>query len=227
MARGAPPSPSVLLLLFLLGICVSDAMSKAPALNIERLNQKGMGREVLQRSNVKPMQKLADSQHGSTVHRFTSEEVEERLHKHSPTFPGLVKSSFIITESNRQTRSQHASTITEVEPGVFVAAWFGGTWERMGDVGIWSSRYSDGAWGAAQQLAKPLMDETYPGWMAACYNPVLLHVPHLNTTLLFFKVLCPPRLETAPFLSPFLLPGEFPPTQWAPWLTWSAISPAA
>ena len=215
----------LVLVLFLLGVCVSDAMSKAPSPSVERLNQEGMGREVLHRSNVEPMQKLADSQQGSTVHRFTPEEVEERLHKHSPPFPGLLSSSFIIEESERETRSQHASTITEVEPGVFVAAWFGGTWERMGDVGIWSARYKDGKWGAAQQLAKPLMDETYPGWMAACYNPVLLHVPHLNTTLLFFKVCVP--LGSNPLPLACLLPGALPHTPRAPsvvsGLTWAAV----
>lgn len=72
-------------------------------------------------------------------------------------------------------------------PGEFVAAWFGGTWERMGDVGIWSARYVNGSWGAATQVVVPEPDGRYPVH-APCWNPVLLHIPERFTTLLFYKM---------------------------------------
>ena len=37
--------------------------------------------------------------------------------------------------------SCHASTIVELEPGKFLAAWFGGTAEKAKDVQIWQSHF--------------------------------------------------------------------------------------
>lgn len=73
----------------------------------------------------------------------------------------------------------HASTITQPEPGVLLAAWFGGTEEKDPDVGIWFSRFADGVWSPPKRLAK--VNET------AHWNPVLFTDPEADTYL-FFKV---------------------------------------
>eukprot|EP00873_Tetraselmis_striata_P018982 jgi/Tetstr1/439246/TSEL_027688.t1 len=158
------------------------------SVSIEAINQEDSGRAVLSDSGVRSMQRFADSQGGSTVHRFDVDEVARRAVETMPrNIPGLVSAELIIPEQERQTRAQHGSTIAEVAPGEFVAAWFGGTWERMGDVGIWSARYVNGSWGAATQVVVPEPDGRYPVH-APCWNPVLLHIPERFTTLLFYKM---------------------------------------
>uniref|UniRef100_A0A061RD72 Bnr asp-box repeat domain-containing protein n=1 Tax=Tetraselmis sp. GSL018 TaxID=582737 RepID=A0A061RD72_9CHLO len=158
------------------------------AVNITSINQAGTGRKVLSEVYADAIQALADKQNGSTVHRFTDAEVYDRAFSNVQHFPGLLSASLVISEKDRKTRSQHASTIAEVSPGVLLAAWFGGTWERMGDVGIWGARYAQGRWGVPNQLVAPQPDEEFDGWFAPCWNPVLMHVARLNTTFLFFKV---------------------------------------
>lgn len=61
--------------------------------------------------------------------------------------------------------SCHASTLAEVSPGRFVAAWFGGSDEGAKDVQIWLSR-SDGA-----RWSPPEVVGSLPG--QPCWNPVL------------------------------------------------------
>lgn len=63
------------------------------------------------------------------------------------------------------TRSCHASTIVEAEPGRFMAAWFGGTAEGKPDVAIWGARSEGGKWAAPYELVREPQ--------IACYNPVL------------------------------------------------------
>lgn len=72
----------------------------------------------------------------------------------------------------------HASTIVEAEDGALLCAWFGGKEEKAEDVGIWLSRFVDGAWTAPEEIAK--VNET-PHW-----NPVLFRDP-ARGTYLFFK----------------------------------------
>jgi hypothetical protein len=57
------------------------------------------------------------------------------------------RSQTLIMGSKRLKPSHHASTIVEVSRGVFVAAWFAGTFEAKPDVGIYTARYSGGVWG--------------------------------------------------------------------------------
>lgn len=152
------------------------------------VNQAATGRAVLKEVAVEKVQALADRQGGSTVHRYSAAEAKARLTASSKPFPAMVESTLVIREEERPTRAQHASTIAEVAPGVLLASWFGGTFERMGDVGIWIARYEGGRWSSPRQVAWPKPDNTYKGSMAPCWNPVLLHAPHLNTTFLFFKV---------------------------------------
>jgi predicted neuraminidase len=61
--------------------------------------------------------------------------------------------------------SCHASTLVEAEPGVLLAAWFGGGKEGAPDVKIWFSRFDGKAWTAPEVIAEE------PG--QPCWNPVL------------------------------------------------------
>jgi len=61
--------------------------------------------------------------------------------------------------------SCHASTITELEGGQLLVAWFGGSAEGKPDVAIWASRKRAGVWSRPFELARE------PG--IATYNPVL------------------------------------------------------
>lgn len=80
----------------------------------------------------------------------------------------------------------HASTLAETN-GTLVAAWFGGTYEKHPDVGIWFSRHSDGKWTAPVEVANGV-EQTgekqvrYPTW-----NPVLFQ-PKSGPLMLFYKV---------------------------------------
>jgi predicted neuraminidase len=63
--------------------------------------------------------------------------------------------------------SAHASTIVEIAPGEFLAAWFGGTNEGAKDVAIWASRMASGNWSAPVEVVR---EPNTPTW-----NPVLFH----------------------------------------------------
>ena len=65
--------------------------------------------------------------------------------------------------------SAHASTIEEAG-GVLAAAWFGGSSEGAGDVGIWLSRKIDGKWTAPVKIANGAQGD---GKQLPCWNPVL------------------------------------------------------
>jgi predicted neuraminidase len=75
--------------------------------------------------------------------------------------------------------SCHASTLVEADDGTLLCAFFAGAEEGNPDVGIWLSRYVDGAWSAPVRVAK--VNET------AHWNPVLFRDP-AKGTFLFFKV---------------------------------------
>jgi iduronate 2-sulfatase len=78
----------------------------------------------------------------------------------------------------------HASTIEEAADGTLVAAWFGGTYEKHPDVGIWVSRRVDGTWTTPVEVANGVQsdEKRYPTW-----NPVLFQ-PKKGPLILFFKV---------------------------------------
>lgn len=75
----------------------------------------------------------------------------------------------------------HASTITEVDNGRLVAAWFGGTKEKNPDCNIYVSRKEKNSneWTAPQLVAD--------GNGTACWNPVLFTMPN-GEVWLFYKV---------------------------------------
>jgi predicted neuraminidase len=74
--------------------------------------------------------------------------------------------------------SCHASTIVELAPDRFVAAWFGGTREGANDVKIWWSRFDGTRW------SPPAVAAEEPGF--PCWNPVLFKTDR-KTVLLFYK----------------------------------------
>jgi predicted neuraminidase len=96
--------------------------------------------------------------------------------------PAIVKTEFIFNEP--PTASCHASTITELRTGEFIAAWFGGTREGHPDVGIWTSRLTKGVWSKPVEVANGNPDGKP---VYACYNPVL-YEPRKGPLMLFYKV---------------------------------------
>src|SRR5262245_33607448 len=95
--------------------------------------------------------------------------------------PGLVRVEFIYEKAPFP--QCHASTMAEV-PGGLVAAWFGGTYEKHRDVGIWVSRHDGKAWSKPAEVAN---GEQADGKRHPCWNPVLFR-PARGPLLLFYKV---------------------------------------
>jgi predicted neuraminidase len=83
----------------------------------------------------------------------------------------------------------HASTLVELEPGVLLAAWFGGAHEGAADVVIWASRYEDSVWSPPVEVANGVVSDLrrYTTW-----NPVLF-LDQKGTLFLFYKVGPNPR----------------------------------
>ena len=98
----------------------------------------------------------------------------------------IVRSEFIYETAPFP--SAHASTIAAMKDGV-VAAWFGGTREGAPDVGIWTARYTNGAWTAPVEVANGVQAD---GTRHPCWNPVLFETAP-GTLTLFYKVGPDPR----------------------------------
>lgn len=101
--------------------------------------------------------------------------------KKTPWKKGILVDEFIYTEAPYP--SCHSATIEETPTGL-VAAWFGGTRERNPDVCIYVSRFENGAWTEADEVANGVQNDTlrYPTW-----NPVLFQMPG-EELILFYKV---------------------------------------
>lgn len=93
-----------------------------------------------------------------------------------------LQKEFVFGEE-RPFSSCHASTLVELSNGEILAAWFGGTEEGAGDVGIWYSRRQQGRWTAPKLLAG--------GFGVAHWNPVLFHPD--DKIYLYYKVGESPR----------------------------------
>jgi predicted neuraminidase len=94
-----------------------------------------------------------------------------------------VSSELIYPLDDRPTPECHASTIAETSSGM-VAAWFGGSYEKHPDVGIWVSRHVDGRWNTPVEVADGSEGEQQE---YACWNPVLFQ-PAEGPLMLFYKV---------------------------------------
>jgi predicted neuraminidase len=99
-----------------------------------------------------------------------------------------VLAEFIYASPGRPTPECHASTIVETPNGL-VASWFGGSYEKHSDVGIWVAYHEGGKWSAPVEVATGAEGETedFP-----CWNPVLFQ-PQPGALLLFYKVGPSPR----------------------------------
>jgi alpha-L-fucosidase len=85
--------------------------------------------------------------------------------------------------------SCHASTIVEITPGIFMTAWFAGSYEGANDVGIWCSTFSENNWTKPLEIVKGF-DSL--GNRLPCWNPVLFKTRN-NKLILFYKVGPNPR----------------------------------
>jgi predicted neuraminidase len=84
-----------------------------------------------------------------------------------------------IFSPNPRFPSCHAATIVEASPGLFLAAWFAGTYEGHPDVAIWLARCENGAWKAPVRIADQ------PG--VPLFNPSLFR-DKTDVIWLFYKV---------------------------------------
>src|SRR5262245_3589443 len=98
-----------------------------------------------------------------------------------PEVDAVLKTEFIYEIA--PTPACHASTIVETPTGL-VTAWFGGSYEKHPDVGIWLSRQEAGQWGKPTEVANGIQPNgtRYPTW-----NPVLFQ-PTGGPLMLFYKV---------------------------------------
>ncbi len=100
--------------------------------------------------------------------------------------PGLLKSEFIYETAPFP--SCHASTIVEPKGGGLVAAWFGGSYEKNPDVGIWVSRIEGGKWTVPVEVANGIQYRKADGTVLRhpTWNPVLFQ-PNKGPLMLFYK----------------------------------------
>lgn len=93
----------------------------------------------------------------------------------------VVKSEFIYQKEDVKFPSCHASTIEQTKDGL-IAAWFGGSYEKHPDVGIWVSRFENGKWTIPVEVANGIQHKNlrYPTW-----NPVLFN--YGDEIILFYK----------------------------------------
>ncbi|MFZ4261561.1 sialidase family protein [Sphingobacterium sp. HJSM2_6] len=90
----------------------------------------------------------------------------------------IADSSFVLPDV-RPFAQAHASTLTYLNNGDYLIAWFGGTKEKDDDVGIWLTQGNSKHWSAPIEIAK-IREE--PHW-----NPVLFR-DEQDSIYLFFKV---------------------------------------
>lgn len=86
--------------------------------------------------------------------------------------------------------SCHASTIEETTDGTLIAAWFGGTYEKHPDVGIWVSKKVGNQWSTPVEVVNGVQKAGEKGKEAVrhpTWNPVLFQ-PKSGPLMLFYKV---------------------------------------
>jgi len=100
----------------------------------------------------------------------------------------IVSQEFVYEMEDALTPSCHASTIVSSGKNL-IAAWFGGTYEKHDDVGIWASIKSNGKWTTPAEVVNGIQDD---GSRFPCWNPVLFQGKNTPLTL-FYKVGPNPR----------------------------------
>ena len=100
--------------------------------------------------------------------------------------PGVLETVFLNGEEP-PTRSCHASTIEDTPQGL-VVAWFGGTYEKHPDVGIWMTRQVYGEWTYPVEVATGVQYTRSDGSVHRhpTWNPVLFQYPD-GPLVLFYK----------------------------------------
>lgn len=93
----------------------------------------------------------------------------------------LLETGFIYQTTTYP--SCHASTLVEVEGG-FLAAWFGGSYERHPDVCIYGAFYKHGTWEKPFMIADGVENELIRN---PCWNPVLFKRDN-GDILLYYKI---------------------------------------
>lgn len=96
------------------------------------------------------------------------------------TGDAIVVSEFI--EAAPKEPEVHGSTITEVSPGVFLAAWFGGSKEADKDTQIWGARRTAQGWGDSFVI-EPGVENGKP---VPVYNPSFYTHKDGRVTLFYF-----------------------------------------
>ncbi len=101
---------------------------------------------------------------------------------------GYLGGELIYPLDNTPTPECHASTLLETSDGL-LASWFGGTYEKHPDVGIWLARWDGSSWSEPREVANGVQspDLRYP-----CWNPVLFQ-PEGGPIFLYYKVGPSPR----------------------------------
>jgi alpha-L-fucosidase len=120
-----------------------------------------------------------------------SDPVKPSLNTAPPSFRKTVEELIL---SNPPFKECHASTIVEASPGVFLAAFFGGSNEGNKDVCIWMTVSTKGRWGKPYIMADGVSttgDKT-DGTRLPCWNPVLFKTRD-GRLFLFYKVGPNPR----------------------------------
>lgn len=85
----------------------------------------------------------------------------------------------MVFESHPGFAQAHASTVEAITDSTYLVAWFGGSYEKHDDVGIWLAKGDGKTWSEPKVVAKVRND---PHW-----NPVL-HQTSEGKVILFFKV---------------------------------------
>ncbi len=58
----------------------------------------------------------------------------------------MISKAYVVSPDSLPTQACHAATLTEVKPGLLMAAWFGGSQEGHPDVRIWGAHYENDQW---------------------------------------------------------------------------------
>jgi predicted neuraminidase len=93
----------------------------------------------------------------------------------------MVSEQFIFEDD--QFGQCHASSIIQLEKDIFLAVWFGGSYEGASDVDVWGAYLTENNWSAPFKLASSYVNNTLS---LPCWNPVL-YMTDTGRLFLFYK----------------------------------------